>query len=104
MREDELLAAHVIHLQMVGPARWSHHAAAGLEYLLLEVLVVHEHLHAGQSFLLRTLRSRRTLLLDEPDVREVLVGGVALDGQRQSKRRSRRMRHLDQGPGNPLLV
>jgi hypothetical protein len=103
-REDELLAAGAIHQQMGALARWSHRAAVGLGYLHREDLVVHEHLHVDRPFLLRTLHNRRTLLLDELYVREVLAGGAALDGQRQSKRRSRRRRHLDQGPSNPLLV
>jgi hypothetical protein len=103
-REDELLAAGATHQQMGAPARLSHRVAVGLGYLHREVLVVHEHLHVGRPFLLRTLRNRRTLLLDESYVREALAGGAALDGQRQQKRRSRRMRRLDQGPSNPLLV
>jgi hypothetical protein len=103
-REDELLAAGAIHQQMGALARWSHRAAVGLGYLRREDLVVHEHLHVGRPFLLRTLHNRRTLLLDELYVREVLDGDAALDAQRQLKRHSRHTRRLDQGPSSPLLV
>ena len=103
LREVEPLAARAVHQQTDELARWSHLAAVVRGCLRREVHEDRERLHADRRFLRRTLRSRRTLL-DEPYVRAVLDGGVAVDVQRQSKRHNRRIRHLAQDLGNPLLV
>ena len=85
-------------------ARWSHLAAVAHGCSHREVHVAHEHLRADQRFHLRILRSRRILPLDEPSVRAVLDGGVAVGVRPLLKRRNRHTRHLGQGLGNPLHV